>query len=101
MMIIKCNGSPRIRSSLEHVVFLRLFLHYFEHPANGWSAMSCFPNCMDLTVRDDSQDIRCQSGLEIKCCSSILYIMLVVECEDSFKQEIGVFCVVTSNDSVS
>ena len=53
--------------------------------------MSSFPKSVHLTIRNDSQDIRCQYGLEIKCSSSILYIMLVVECEDSFKQEIGIY----------
>ena len=57
---------------------------------DGQRGVSC-PFRVSLTLRNDSQEIRCQSGLEIKCCSSILYIMLVVDCEDSFKQEVGVF----------
>jgi hypothetical protein len=41
-----------------------------------------------LILREDTAEFKAQSRIEVKCASSILYFMLVVESEESFQEEI-------------
>lgn len=54
-----------------------------------------------LIGRHDSPEIRSQSALEIKCCTTILYLMLVIPCEESFKEDIRITVLTFSNFSLS
>lgn len=41
-----------------------------------------------LTVRQELSDLKTRTVLEIKCATIILYLMLVIESDDPFKEEI-------------
>jgi hypothetical protein len=46
-------------------------------------------------------EIKTQTLVEVKCASSILYFLLVIEAEESFQEEICIDLVTTSNYSLS
>lgn len=54
-----------------------------------------------LTGRNDGPDIRSQCALEIKCCTTILYFMLVIDCEEPFKRDIRMPILAVTNISLS
>jgi hypothetical protein len=48
-----------------------------------YHAFECY-----LTNRQENAEIKAQSVIEVKCASSILYIMIVIDSEDSFREQI-------------
>src|SRR5579862_760648 len=87
MQSTKCFGSQRMSTCCGSVVLSSQSIRYCRHLVFGWRMTSSYPRSpANHRYESDGHQGRCIT--EIKCCTTILYLMLLVECDESFKDEL-------------
>ena len=89
MLNINYIGLRRISISYGNAMHSSLYIHCCDRAAGGWKMTGNRTQILsDGGFRPDHLDVRSQSIFEIKSASAILYLMLLIDSDDSFKDQI-------------